>query len=182
MLDFKVAVVIVVAAVLIAVAVLAIILKKRKIGSESQETEKPSQEAINEMTAQAKSFTGLYEPLRMICDGRLKAGHDVFADWDARVSNMDESPALAQYWNSSYSGFDKWSEAELIRKAGELLAFTQLAGITRSDETEVTVERSIFRRYYAKDNVKLEPGTVAKVELTCWLIGNDVLEKGIITM
>jgi hypothetical protein len=141
----------------------------------------PSEEAIGEFAANAQSFIGLYEPMRMIRDGELTFGEGVFADWGACVDSLDAAPALAAYWDSLLSGYGSWDEREYIKKARNLLVFAGQAGIVRSSETEVTVDAGVLMRYIVKDDASLEPGTVAKVETPCWTVNGNVLEKGVLS-
>jgi hypothetical protein len=159
--------------------------KKQKcteIGGLSAENEMhpKRKDAVKEFSEKASVFTGLYEPMYMIEGGLLKNWKAVFEDWDARVEYMDNAPALISFWNDIYSGHQSWDEKESARKAGELLMFARDAGLKRGEETQVTVNRDIFRYYSAKDGVRLEPGSVAKVEKPYWLAGDHILEKGII--
>jgi hypothetical protein len=160
-------------------AVLKLFLSGR---NKKKEKEALLQQAVSEMAANASVFIGLYEPMRMIRDGQLKFGEGVFTDWDVRVCNTEDAPALAAHWNGNFSGFKNWKETEYAKKAGELLEFAKMAGIVRGEETEVTVEKSIFRLYFVKNSVPIDPGTLAKVETPYWMAGKNVLEKGIITV
>jgi hypothetical protein len=142
---------------------------------------KPPAGAVIELQSHAKAFIGLYEPMRMIRDGELKLSQGVFADWDVRVGNIDDAPALARYWNEVFAGFKSWNEVVYTKMAGELLEFAKAAGIIRGEEAEVIVDRSVLQRYYAKDGVYIERGAKVKVETPYWIVGDTVLEKGIIT-
>ena len=138
-------------------------------------------EALAELAAHTGAFIGLYEPVYMIQNSMLRMGREVFADWDTRISNLEDAPALAQFWNGTFAGFAHWDDDAFKQKAEELLEFMRRAGIARSGETEVTVNREVFRYYTAKNGIRLEPGTKAMVETPCWHIGGAVLEKGIIS-
>ncbi len=163
------------------VYIIRIIRRDMRVWREKQNLRNENiQKAVADMTPRAKSFIGLYEPLQMIKNSQLKSFQSVFADWDTRIGNMEDAPALVNYWNETYSGFDNWNNLKAVRKAGELLMFIQKAGITRCAETEVKVTRDIFRQYMAKGGVRIEPDTVAYVEMPCWMSGDEVLEKGII--
>jgi len=133
------------------------------------------------LQSHAKAFIGLYEPMRMIRDGELKLSQGVFADWDVRVGNIDDAPALTRYWNDVFAGFESWNEAVYAKMASELLEFAKKAGINQGEETQVVVDRSVLQRYHAKDGVYIERGATVKVETPCWIAGDTVLEKGIIT-
>jgi hypothetical protein len=135
-------------------------------------------EAVREHAENADSFAGLYESMHIIKEGGVRNGGMVFGDWGARIRNMDDAPALNRYWNDSYAGFEGWDDGKMARKAGELLAFARDAGVVRSEETEVTVDRTIFRYYVSTDGSRIEPGTVAAVRVPYWAKGNSVLEKG----
>jgi hypothetical protein len=141
----------------------------------------PPEEALGEFAANAQSFIGLYEPMRMIRDGALEFGEGVFADWGACVDDLDAAPALAAYWNECLSGYGSWGEREYVRKARDLLVFAGQAGVVRGSETEVTVDGDVFERYVVKGDARLEPGTVAIVETPCWTANGAVLEKGVLS-
>jgi hypothetical protein len=169
----------------VGVAVYAVLSerKRRRIHYEEQLLKARSmQKAVEDMAAHAKSFIGLYEPLRMIRDGKLQSGKDVFADWDTRVGNMENASALKRYWSEEYGDFIEWSEQKAAKKADILLKFSEQAGIERGRETEVTVGRDVFRRYITKDGARIEPGAVASVVTPYWANGSEILEKGIITV
>lgn len=138
------------------------------------------QNAIADFSAKASSFIGLYEPLWMIREGHLKIYAGVFEDFNVRINNLEDFPALVQFWNENFSGIENWSGNKPNKKATELLDFVNEAGVSRGEETEVTVERDTFRQYNVKDGIPIERGTAATVETPYWSRGNDVLEKGII--
>ena len=162
-----------------ATAALLLIRRKRR-GRGKGEVFAANTEAAAGLAANANAFIGLYEPLWLIHAGELNAEQGVFEDIDVRMENVENAPALMRFWSENFGCFAEWDEDMRKRKAGEFLAFAKEAGVSRGEETEVTVNRDTFRRYFAKDGIRIEPGAVAEVERHYWSIGEDVLEKGII--
>ena len=142
----------------------------------------PPEAALAEFATNAQSFIGLFEALRMIREGQLTAMQgDVFEDFSVRLHFLEGAPALIEWWDENFADIGQWDAARFAEKAGQLLAALQAADLERGAETELTVERSVFRYYNAKGRVPIPTGTVAIVEHPYWRIGETVLEKGIIS-
>ncbi|MCL2109714.1 MAG: hypothetical protein FWH20_10265 [Oscillospiraceae bacterium] len=168
----------------IAVGIIVLTKKRGQSSPNAQSNNTFKAEAVSEFKTAASVFVGLYEPLHMIKEGRLKHSQPVFADWGERIANIDNAPSLSEYWNNVCAGSGNWSENDAAKKASEILSFASVAGVSRSTQTEVSVSRDTFKYYMSKDGGRLEPGVIAKVELPYWAISNGetVLEKGIITI
>lgn len=137
-------------------------------------------ETLTEFAARSRSFIGLYEPLWLAQNGQLECDTDLFAEWDSRISNMEDATALSRYWEVSFGGWENFAGGILSEKIGELFALTEKAGVLRSTEKEVVVSREIFARYFPPQGVRLEPGSTAVVAQPYWHIGGMVLEKGLL--
>jgi hypothetical protein len=166
-----------------AAAVLLVLLRKKAQAPASPLQTHPLREkAALDFKQNASAFNGLYEPLYLIKTGKLKFGEGLFADWDARVNNFKDHPALLEVWSAAYNSGEGYDESSYPQKAAELLEFTQEAGVFRSEETEVTSSSEIFRYYFPKDGLRIEYGALANVDLPYWAIGDNVLEKGQISI
>ena len=166
----------------IVVGVVALRMSKQrrqvKQGQEAQRQIKLN--VIGAIASNANTFVGLYEPLHMIAEKRLSHSQAVFSDWNTRIENVGKDSDFHQYWKEHFSGFSDWHVEEAAEKARELLTLIKKAGISRSNETKVVVSVDAFKRYTAKDGVKLETGAEAMVELPYWSYNEKILEKGVI--
>jgi hypothetical protein len=168
---------------IIAITAFYFIQRKREKSSVAASLSHPLRgKAAEEFAAKAKAFIGLYEPLYMLKEGTLKLGEGVFADFGARVENMEEYPALVSFWGDTFADTGGWDQTAYAKKAGELLAFIREAGVFRGTDTQVTAGREIYRYYFPKDGKRIEYDVVARVELPYWALGDHVLEKGIISL
>jgi len=161
-----------------AAGVTIVLLKSREYTGAKLKIQKEHEEVISNFRENAGVFIGLYEPMHMIREGRLRDTTSVFADWGARMSELENTPDLLRFWETSYSDYESWDRTESARKAIELLALTQEAGVRRSDETEVTIDNGTSYYYNINDEGSIEPGSVAMVDIPYWSQNNTVLEKG----
>ena len=135
-------------------------------------------EAKLEFAAKAKAFSGLYEPLYKIANGKIKFRPGVIGDWAARSVNLEGAQSYVD-WQTDFSGFADWTQDEGRKKAGELLSFVLEAGVCRSGETAVTVDGGTYKKYDYADEM-IEEGHTASVKSPYWHCGDEILEKGII--
>ena len=144
--------------------------------------QKARNEAAGNLSENANAFSGLYEPLHMIKEGSLGEGAGVFADWDARVNNLENANWLLSFWSTLYENNEAWDTNEFAKKAEQLLDLVYSAGIVRSEETQVTVGKNTSKYYDSNDETEIEPGTTAVVDTPYWSINNFILEKGEISI
>jgi len=157
------------------------------INSSGQMAEKTKKQqtqdtVVNDFSENARTFAGLYEAIYMVNNGSLRDMANVFADWNSRVENLENAPALLSFRNESFLDYETWNRNESMIKAGELLALIFEAGVKRSEETEVTVGNDTSRYYEFRDDIGIEPGSLANVDFPYWVLNGSVLEKGEISM
>jgi len=161
-----------------AAGVTIVLLKSREYTGAKLKIQKEHEEVVSNFRENAGAFIGLYEPMHMIREGRLRDTTIVFADWGTRMSELENAPDLLRYWEASYADYENWDRNESARKAYELLAFTHEAGVRRSDEKEVTIDNGTSRYYNVNDDGSIEPGSAAMVDIPYWSLNDTVLEKG----
>jgi len=173
---------------LVVFLIIMLINKSRKTGEtvprEEEEADiiieppETNEAAAKEFAKKAKAFIGLYALMDMIKEQTLNHGGNVFDDWGARIEHMDDSPALQKYWKENFADFEGLNKAGLAEKAGKLLDFVKEAGIKRSEETNVVMDREVLMYYNTKDGIRIEMGNEAVVDSPYWSLEGVTLEKG----
>lgn len=138
------------------------------------------EKAGEEFAEVADAFSGLYEPLYSIGKGSLKFRMGVIGDWATRTANLNSAQNYLRFWNSRFGDYESWDMEKGSIKANELLSFVINAGVFRDGADEITVDGNTYKKYSTSDDDMIEAGSPARVITPCWLIGDKILEKGII--
>jgi len=163
-------------------SIIIVLLKSREQLGAKLKIKQAHDEAVRNFRENAAEFSGLYEPVLMIREGRLRESAGVFADWDTRIIELENVPELLKLWKDTYADYENWDRIESARKANELLAFTREAGVHRSEETEITINSDTSRYYVSNDDTDIEQGSAATVDIPYWALNDTVLEKGQISI
>jgi hypothetical protein len=138
------------------------------------------EKAREEFAEVAAAFSGLYEPLHSIGKGSFKFRTGVIGDWATRTANLANAANYQKDWNSRFSDYSSWDQELGRAKTNELLSFVFDAGICRDTAAQITVDSTTYKKFSTSDDEMIEAGSPARVVTPCWLIGDKILEKGII--
>lgn len=137
--------------------------------------------AVAEYVQNAKKFTGLYEPLFMLSSGSLKRKTGLLNDWDVRISNLDNIDNLKKIWDKIFLDFDSCEIEELRKKAENFIKFLFYCGVKRENIEDIIIDSKTYTKYSLLDDDIAEIGNKVTIKTPCWILNDDVIEKGIIT-
>lgn len=162
-------------------AVAAVVLVRRRRGQSPPQTE-AAEKPADVLAERYNIFEGLYEPLyqalRSDRDDQLR---EVLNEWDVRARHADDD-RLNRAWQA-LTGTESVPLSEVVtdqpmRELGaRLTAAVADAGIIRDDRASFLIDEDTERRY--RFDRAPETGGIAEVEIPCWTVGQQVVERGI---
>ena len=134
----------------------------------------------NQLVLYAAVFSGLYEAIYRIGKGESRFRQGVVGDFVVRLNEISGAGDLCEQLRF-LNDYGVWDNDTGAKKMNELTEFFLAGGIIRDSTSEITVDSQTYARYDMADGERLYEGTVASVKTPFWQIGDEILEKGIIT-
>lgn len=147
------------------------------------EPETPEVQFVNEwiqvLKESAKTFSGLYQGLIRIVEGKAKKPEKVLREWCARTRYRWEGKlpaALCEEWIVPL--LEGEMQSELGKWAALLLQAAGAAGITRAKETRLLLDEQNVNDYTEWEGEPLYVGDSVEVMSPAWYQNGKLLEQG----
>jgi hypothetical protein len=157
--------------------ILYVVFRMRKAAGVKRELH---EKAAQEFIAEASVFSGLYEPLYRMGQGKLIFRPGIIGDWVVRMQNLQSTPHFNELWFKTLSGFTEWDATKGTRTILSLLSFLFSAGLKRDSAEKVIIADNTYKQYATIDGELLDAGSSAIVRMPYWSRGEKIIEKGII--
>jgi hypothetical protein len=164
-----------------ATAVVAIVLIRQRHSQPPPPVE-AAEEPADVLAERHDIFEGLYEPLYQA----LRSDHEdqlrhVLSEWDIRARNANDD-RLGRAWQAlartgSARPIDAVTDQSARALGTRLAAAVADAGIIRDNRTSFLIDEDDERRY--RFDRAPQAGCLAEVEIPCWTVGRQVVERGI---
>jgi hypothetical protein len=128
----------------------------------------------------ADTYSGLYEPLYLMCNGSIKYRPGILGDWAVRTENLKSAPHYREIWNRKLNGCTQWNADQGLKKLEELIGFILTSEIFRDTAKQIIVDNTTYKKYETADDELIEEGQSAQVKNAYWFTGEKILEKGMI--
>lgn len=162
-------------------AVAGVVLVRRRRGQRPARFE-AAEKPADVLAEHYNAFEGLYEPLyQALRSDREDQLRQVLDEWDIRARNANDD-RLNRAWQTLAETepappHDAVTD-EPIRALGTMLAAAVAdAGIIRDNRTSFLIDEDDERRY--RFDQAPQTGCMAEVEIPCWTVGRQVVERGI---
>ncbi|MBR4627071.1 MAG: hypothetical protein IKO47_05145 [Ruminococcus sp.] len=133
----------------------------------------------NELAAAPEVFTGLYNGLLDVSNGKLKRQATLFKEWSERVDNRLDSDAKASSVKYIVPMIGSSEPEKVSTLAGALLEAAAAAGIIYEQGSEVVINETNLDHYTPMSSDEaLSAGDVVTVIKPAWYFSGRVIENG----
>lgn len=127
------------------------------------------------MARHATRFTGLYEAMYMAAVGSDLQVPDAYREWQVRMERLKEDREFYEAFCRSFP-----ADCAAIGDVRRLLECAAAAGIRRDKAATCVADGNTLKRYIYLGGDALCPGNTYTVAKPCWLLGDTVVEQGVL--
>lgn len=98
-----------------------------------------------------------------------------------KIHSLNDSSDLLLFWNRLFDNYKSYNDDEIIDPLNKFMKFINMCGFVRDGSKTIIVTDDTYIRYIDCEDNPLIAGDEMTVISPCWSIGDNVLQRGLLT-
>ncbi|MBQ7638279.1 MAG: hypothetical protein IJS90_05220 [Clostridia bacterium] len=172
-----------------AAAALFFIIRNKKRGGSAKPTKK--QLVAQGIQNNIGDFSGLFEPVYSVANGKNKRQQATFAAWNDAVQNSEEDNGYKAIFNDYFGDYESWGKGKkkvkvkkqnkiYKKKSKKLLKIFKKGDIVRSSDLYAAGAEDTAEKFSFAGDGSIETDAQYEVLAPCWTYQDKIVDKGVI--